>query len=79
MGGWGPVERGRYKASIFESALGDARAEATIKSGQIVLFRSGEGAIVLCVGGIPRKYWGAGTVAGMAAVWGGVEAGRAVG
>jgi len=56
-----------------ETALGDSRAEATLISAVIVPFNGGGRAIDLCVRGIPRKYWSAGTVARAAAEWWGVE------
>jgi len=49
-----------------ETALGDARAEAILNSGEIVPLRGGGRAIELCERGIPRKYWSARTVAGAA-------------
>ena len=75
----GPSKWGRAMHQFCETALGDARAEATLNSGEIVPFPSGGGAIDLCERGIPRKYWSARTVAGAVAAWCGVEAGRAVG
>ena len=62
-----------------ETALGDARAEATLISGVIVPLAEGGRAIELCGGGIPRKYWSAGTVARRAAEWWGVEEADLVG
>jgi hypothetical protein len=70
---------GRAMHQFCETALGDSRAEATLISGVIVPLEMGGRAIEMCGGGIPQKYWSAGTVAGEAAAWWGVEGAGAVG
>ena len=57
------------RINFRETALGDARAEATLISGEIVPFNADGRAIDLCERGIPRKYWSARPVAEKVRKW----------
>lgn len=57
------------RINFRETPWGDAKAEATLNSGLIVLLRAGGGAIDLCERGIPQKYWSVRPVAGKVGKW----------